>query len=69
MGFVRLLGFSTLACGCIVGRYREVSRGREVMYVEEKGAACSSTKHRRNQVVRREALSSPRPADRERALA
>ena len=35
--FVRLLGFTTLGCGCIVGRYRELATNREVNYIEEKG--------------------------------
>ena len=35
MSLVRLLGFTTLACGCVVGRYREVATSREVTYVEE----------------------------------
>ena len=35
--FVRLLGFTTLGCGCIVGRYRELATNRDVNYVEEKG--------------------------------
>jgi hypothetical protein len=51
MSLVRLLGFSTLACGCVIGRYREVATSREVRYVEEKGRACASHGHRRNQVV------------------
>ena len=37
MSLVRLLGFTTLACGCVIGRYREVATSREVSYVEEKG--------------------------------
>ena len=48
---VRLLGFTTLACGCVVGRYREVATSREVAYVEEKGQACGSHGHRRNHTV------------------
>ncbi|MDE3156957.1 MAG: hypothetical protein KGN76_17795 [Acidobacteriota bacterium] len=52
MGAVfKLLGFSRLGCGCVVGRYREVPSSREVMYVEEKGAACGSHWHRRNHTV------------------
>ena len=51
MSLVRLLGFTTLACGCVVGRYREVSTNREVTYVEEKGKRCSSHGHRRNHTV------------------
>jgi hypothetical protein len=48
---VRLLGFTTLGCGCVVGRYREVATGRELTYVEEKGTACASHGHRRNHTV------------------
>ena len=51
MSLVRLLGFTTLACGCVVGRYREVATSREVTYVEEKGKACGSHGHRRNHTV------------------
>ena len=48
MSLVRLLGFTTLGCGCVVGRYREVATSREVVYVEEKGKGCGSHGHRRN---------------------
>ena len=51
MSLVRLLGFTTLACGCVVGRYREVATSREVTYVEEKGQGCNSHGHRRNHTV------------------
>ena len=51
MGLVRLLGFTTLGCGCVVGRYREVATNREVTYVEEKGKFCGSNGHRRNHTV------------------
>jgi hypothetical protein len=51
MSVVRLLGFSTLACGCVVGRYRDVGSTREVVYVEEKGVGCNSHAHRRNHTV------------------
>lgn len=51
MSLVRLLGFTTLKCGCIVGRYRELSTSREVTYVEEKGRGCGSHGHRRNHTV------------------
>jgi hypothetical protein len=50
-GFVRLLGFTTLSCGCIVGRYRELATSREVNYVEEKGNACKTHGHRRNHTI------------------
>jgi hypothetical protein len=48
---VRLLGFNTLTCGCVVGRYREVATSREVTYVEEKGKGCGMHGHRRNHTV------------------
>jgi hypothetical protein len=51
MNLVRFLGVTTLACGCVVGRYREVATNREVAYVEEKGRACGSREHRRNHTV------------------
>lgn len=51
MSLVRLLGFTTLGCGCVVGRYREVATSREVIYVEEKGERCGSHGHRRNHTV------------------
>ena len=43
MSLVRLLGFTTLGCGCVVGRYREVATSREVTYVEEKGHPAAAT--------------------------
>jgi hypothetical protein len=58
---VRLLGFTTLACGCVVGRYREVATSREVTYVEEKGQACASHGHRRNHTVVAERLAVAPP--------
>jgi hypothetical protein len=51
MGVVRIIGFATLPCGCVVGRYRDVASTREVVYVEEKGLACQSHAHRRNQTI------------------
>jgi hypothetical protein len=51
MSLVRLLGFTTLTCGCVVGRYREVGTSREVTYIEEKGNGCSSHSHRRNHTL------------------
>ncbi len=62
MSLVRLLGFTTLACGCVIGKYREVATSREVNYVEEKGHTCGSHGHRRNHTVAVEsalAQSSP----------
>ena len=51
MSLVRLLGFQTMSCGCVVGRYRELATNREVAYVEEKGQTCDSHGHRRNHTV------------------
>lgn len=51
MSVVRLLGFATMGCGCVVGRYREVSTNREVAYVEEKGHDCGTHLHRRNHTI------------------
>ena len=51
MSLVRLLGFTTLSCGCVIGRYREVATSREMSYVEEKGQTCVSHGHRRNHTL------------------
>jgi hypothetical protein len=51
MSLVRLLGFRTLTCGCVSGRYWEIGVKREVQYIEEKGAACAQAGHQRNQPV------------------
>ncbi len=51
MSLVRLLGFSTLGCGCVVGRYREIATSREISYVEEKGTVCDMHAHRRNHTL------------------
>ena len=51
MSFVRLLGFHTLGCGCVLGGYRELATGRELTYVEEKGATCEQHAHRRNHTI------------------
>ena len=59
MSLVRLLGFTTLACGCVVGRYREVATSREVAYIEEKGVQCTLHAHRRNHTVAAPAASAP----------
>ena len=58
MSLVRLLGFNTLSCGCVVGRYREVATSREVSYVEEKGTGCGATGHRRNHTVVRDRVTA-----------
>jgi hypothetical protein len=51
MSLVRLLGFKTLGCGCVIGRYRELATSRELTYVEEKGAVCDQHGHRRNHTI------------------
>jgi len=53
MSLVRLLGFRTLACGCVIGRYRELATSRELTYIEEKGPACEMYGHRRNHTIER----------------
>jgi hypothetical protein len=62
MSYVRLLEYSTLTCGCVVGRYREMPTEREVTYVEQKGSACACQHHRRNHTVRPATLAPPRTA-------
>lgn len=51
MSLVKLLGFTTMGCGCVSGRYRDVGTNREVTYIEEKGATCGNPGHQRNQPV------------------
>ena len=51
MSLVRLLGFTTLGCGCVTGHYREVATNREITYVEEKGRGCQHQTHRRNHTL------------------
>ena len=51
MSLVRLLGFTTLGCGCVTGRYREIATNREITYVEEKGTTCECSAHRRNHTL------------------
>lgn len=51
MSLVRLLGFRTLTCGCVIGQYRELATSRELTYVEEKGACCETHGHRRNHTI------------------
>lgn len=65
MSFVRLLGFQTLGCGCVLGQYRELATGRELTYVEEKGLTCEQHSHRRNHTVSvtRTAALTPVPAE------
>jgi hypothetical protein len=58
MSLVRLLGFATLPCGCVIGRYREVASDRELTYVEEKGTTCVLHQHRRNHTL---VIAQPAP--------
>lgn len=51
MSVVRLIGFATLPCGCVTGRYRDLGSTREVVYIEEKGMSCERGGHRRNHTV------------------
>jgi hypothetical protein len=62
MSLVRLLGFATLGCGCVVGRYREVATNRELHYVEEKGRSCGTAGHRRNHTTVPSKSASSTPA-------
>jgi hypothetical protein len=59
MSLVRLLGFRTLGCGCVIGRYRELATSRELTYVEEKGPTCDLHGHRRNHTVAAERHTTP----------
>ena len=59
MSLVRLLGFRTLGCGCVIGRYREIATSREVTYVEEKGQACEMYGHRRNHTIAADRVAMP----------
>jgi hypothetical protein len=68
MSVVRLLGFTTLYCGCVIGRYREVATSRELGYVEEKGQACPHHGHRRNHTVLTSTVVSKALAPSSRAL-
>ena len=62
MSLVRLLGFRTLTCGCVIGRYREAAMNRELTYVEEKGQGCDAYGHRRNHTVAAERPTAPTAA-------
>ena len=69
MSLVRLLGFRTLGCGCVIGRYRELATSRELTYIEEKGVGCDLYGHRRNHTIatERAAASSDDQLSRVRA--
>ena len=62
MSIVKLLGFETLGCGCVVGHYRDAGTISVVTYVEEKAAGCGEPSHRRNHAVvsrRHRAVAAP----------
>jgi len=61
MSPVRLLGFRTLSCGCVIGCYEELATSRELRYVEEKGAQCDNHAHRRNHTVHTERRDARSP--------
>ena len=61
MSLVRLLGFTTLSCGCVVGRYRELATNREVAYIEEKGQTCDAHGHRRNHTIQTNRMAAYAP--------
>jgi hypothetical protein len=61
MSLVRLLGFRTLNCGCVIGQYRELATSRELTYVEEKGTGCAAHAHRRNHTIAADRMSAGIP--------
>ncbi len=64
MSIVKLLGFETLGCGCVVGHYRDAGTVSVVTYVEEKAATCGDTTHRRNHATlgrHRRSTAAPAP--------
>lgn len=61
MSLVRLLGYTSLDCGCVVGHYREVASRRDMAYVEEKGQGCITYGHRRNHTIVRERVAAVSP--------
>ena len=74
MSIVKLLGFETLSCGCVVGHYRDAGTVRVVTYVEEKAVTCGDASHRRNHAMltrrRRSSVTVPaRAASADRAAA
>ena len=51
MSGLKLLGFVTLDCGCLVGRYSHPAINAHVDYIEEKGRRCTNEQHQDDQVV------------------
>ncbi len=66
MSIVKLLGFETLTCGCVVGHYRDAGTISVVSYIEEKATTCADASHRRNHAVmaRRQRRTAPPAAAR-----
>ena len=65
MSIVKLLGFETLGCGCVVGHYRDAGTISVVTYVEEKSVTCADPSHRRNHATmsrRRRGVAGTQPA-------
>jgi hypothetical protein len=62
MRHVSMLGFKTLGCGCIIGRYRELATSREVVYCDEKGSSCDKQEHRRNHTLP-STVDTPQPSN------
>ncbi len=52
---VRLLRFTTLECGCVVGLYKELGSPKKVAFIEEKGWGCRA--HRRNRRISEDRLA------------
>jgi hypothetical protein len=63
MSLVRLLGFATLPCGCVIGRYRDLATNHELTYVEQKGECCETHGHRRNHMLPAARTASPAPLE------
>jgi hypothetical protein len=61
MSLVRLLGFATLPCGCVIGRYRDLATNHELSYVEQKGQSCETLLHRRNHTLPGARPATPAP--------
>ncbi len=63
MSIVKLLGFETLGCGCLVGHYRDAGTVSVVTYVEEKAVTCADSGHRRNHaMLSRRRMTATAPA-------
>ena len=46
---VKFLGFTTLGCGCVSGRYREQQPPhKEEVYIDQKGEHCTNDDHQAN---------------------